>query len=250
MVTWVRSFPWREWFATLSQALAIVASILVAFAIDAWWEERQEERWQTEQLVSLRDEFVTNREELIDVVRRDRDIGDNLQALLDALKANDIGDVVRVDARHVAALTGWRTSDVASGALDALLASGRLGEFEPPELRQRLAEWPSAVLNFQEDEILTRDFLPNVLVPALLGQGLLDTSYESQALFFRSNSDEVVLVDVTVSQALIELVTVRVAHARLVAGSVYWTTERRLNPTLALIDAELKRRGIESPPPQ
>ena len=234
----------------MSQALAIVASILVAFAIDASWEERNEQRWQTEQLVALRDEFVANREELIDVVGRDRDIADNLQQLLTVLEANAVGDVVQVDARHVASLLAWRTSDVASGALDALLASGRLGEFEPPELRQRLAEWPSAVQNFQEDEILTRDFLPNVLVPALLGQGLVDTSYESQALFFRSNSNETTLVDVTVSQALIELVTVRVAHSRLVAGSVYWTTERSLNPTLALIDAELKRRGVDSLPPQ
>ena len=250
LVTIVGNLPWRQWFATLYQALAIVAGILVAFAIDAWWEERNEQEWQTEQLVSLRDEFVANRDELIAVVGRDREIADHLRQLLATLKTHDIGDVARVDAMQVAALTAWRTSDVASGALDALLASGRLGEFEPPELRQRLAEWPSAALDFQEDEVLTRDFIPDVLVPTLLGQGLVATSYESQPLFFRSEPGETPPVEVTVSQELIELVTVRVAHAMLVTGSVYWTTERDLNPTLAMIDAELARRGVTTPPPE
>ena len=180
----MQRFQWRQWFAVIPQALAIVASILVAFAVDAWWEERNDQRWQTEQLIALRDEFVANRDALIEVVRDDRRIADEVQALLSKLKGSDIGDVVLVDASNVAALTAWRTSDVATGALDALLASG-LAEIEEPELRRRLAEWPSDVQNIQEDEILARDFLPNVLVPALLGQGLIDASYENQTAFFR-----------------------------------------------------------------
>jgi hypothetical protein len=36
------------WTRIAVESIAIVASILVAFAIDAWWEERQERRIDAE----------------------------------------------------------------------------------------------------------------------------------------------------------------------------------------------------------
>ena len=241
----------KLWWTVGAQAVAIVASILVAFAIDAWWEERGEQRWQTAQLVALRDEFAANGEGLNRVVGMDTRIAQSIQEAVVELKAHEAGDTVQMDASRIAALTGWRTSDIATGALDALLASGRLGDIDNAELRQALADWPSVVQDVREDEALARDFLPNVLVPGLLGQGVIDLAYESQYRIFtnfRERQDAPPeMVSVTVTPELIELATVRVSHARLAAGSV-GRLQKKLGTITDMIDAELEARGVSHAP--
>ena len=44
----------------------IVASILLAFAIDAWWEERQDRQTERDDLARLHAEFVWNRDRVND----------------------------------------------------------------------------------------------------------------------------------------------------------------------------------------
>jgi hypothetical protein len=46
------------WTRLIAEGLAIVVSILLAFAIDAWWEQRQDTAEERRILVSLRDEFT------------------------------------------------------------------------------------------------------------------------------------------------------------------------------------------------
>ena len=53
----IREIPWPRVFA---ESAAIVISILLAFGIQAWWEERVERNDESEQLQRLRTEFVTN----------------------------------------------------------------------------------------------------------------------------------------------------------------------------------------------
>ena len=49
--------PWKS---ITVESVAIVVSILLAFAIDAWWEERQERRFEQEALVSLKSEYESH----------------------------------------------------------------------------------------------------------------------------------------------------------------------------------------------
>ena len=53
--------PWKR---LTVEAAAIVGSILLAFAIDAWWDERLERAEENEQLIRLRAEFNTNIERI------------------------------------------------------------------------------------------------------------------------------------------------------------------------------------------
>jgi len=46
--------PWKRIAVETS---AIGASILFAFAIDAWWADREIHQWQLTQLRALREEF-------------------------------------------------------------------------------------------------------------------------------------------------------------------------------------------------
>lgn len=240
----------KDWLRVLTQAMAIVASILVAFAIDAWWDERNDQRWQTEQLIALHDEFVANREELTWVVRMDNWIADSIEAMLAELRTMEPGSQVQIPELQIRALGAWRTSDIAMGALDALLASGRLGDIENADLRRALAEWPAEVEDVQEDEALARDFLPTVLVPTLLGQGLIDTAYKfSSPTEFRRQSEATgQTIEVTATQDLIEIAAVRIWNARL-AGSSVERLIGRLDRTVKILETELDERGVSSAAP-
>ena len=48
------------WVRLIAQGVSIVASILLAFAIDAWWQSRLEDRAVREILVSLHEEFTVH----------------------------------------------------------------------------------------------------------------------------------------------------------------------------------------------
>jgi hypothetical protein len=51
-----------QWIRLSVEASAIVASILLAFAIDAWWAEQQDRRAENEVLNRLHEEFTLNRD--------------------------------------------------------------------------------------------------------------------------------------------------------------------------------------------
>ena len=53
--------PWKRLYV---EAAAIIASILLAFAIDAWWEDRQERVLEQQYLASLKADFQVDIEEL------------------------------------------------------------------------------------------------------------------------------------------------------------------------------------------
>ena len=50
----------KSWARLLAEAVAIVTSILLAFAIDAWWSERQARQEEAEAIAGLRVEFTAN----------------------------------------------------------------------------------------------------------------------------------------------------------------------------------------------
>jgi hypothetical protein len=57
----VQNIPWKR---ISVEAAAIVASILLAFAIDAWWDDRLDQQQEDEVLAILLAEFEDNRTEL------------------------------------------------------------------------------------------------------------------------------------------------------------------------------------------
>ena len=52
-----REIPWPR---ILAEGTAVVVSILLAFAIDAWWDERKERDDERDVLLALKAEFEAN----------------------------------------------------------------------------------------------------------------------------------------------------------------------------------------------
>ena len=58
MITAMTNYRKIPWTRLTVESIAIVGSILVAFAIDAWWEDRQERGDERSYLSSLRQELI------------------------------------------------------------------------------------------------------------------------------------------------------------------------------------------------
>ena len=56
-MTETQTIPWKR---ISVEAMAIIASILLAFAIDAWWEDRNEVRLERRLLTAMLVEFENN----------------------------------------------------------------------------------------------------------------------------------------------------------------------------------------------
>jgi hypothetical protein len=128
-----------------------VVSILLAFAIQAWWEARQERAREQETLSGLATDFAFTLAQLhrLLVANEDR------QALIMALEAMADSELEALPedsvALYEAALLGFGTFDARDGTLESLVASGDLGIIRDPHLRQRLMEWQSVVGDISEE---------------------------------------------------------------------------------------------------
>jgi hypothetical protein len=155
------------WKRLSVEAAAIVGSILLAFAIDAWWEDRNEIELERRQLTAVLAEFEQNAE----LLRQARTQYE--QRYLDALRvlkymrdgATDL-DSTELEESFRGLIIGG-TFHLESGAHDGLLASGELNLIRDEELRNRLAAWPSYVKEWSEEQDSVFFYVREVLVPYL-----------------------------------------------------------------------------------
>ena len=237
-MTATQNIPWARHAV---EATAIVASILLAFAIDAWWSDREIDQWQTAQLRALRDEFLANLKSLDIIVQSHDSTARSLESLIVQIRDTNDATLVTVSDATLVPLIAWRTSDISTGTLDSLLSSGDLAEIDNSDIRRSLAAWPSEVGNAQEDENLARDFVENVVVQSLLGQGILEPAYRSRPLPGQLDMDTQIDTKtvLSVSPVLIEMATIRIVHIRMAGASISQLREK-IKHILKLIDAELE----------
>lgn len=167
---------YTSFFRLAGEALAIVLSILLAFAIDAWWQERAEYREETSALRALRDEFEANREVLARFIAFHSDLHSSALALMQlAAEPTEEISAEAVD-RMIGDVTWWGSLvSFESAALDAVVLGGKLDLLNNEELRRMLADWRSelastASQNTQEFEHFYGSLLPILRPRANLAQ--------------------------------------------------------------------------------
>lgn len=156
----------------LAEAVLIVASILFAFGIDAWWNERQERIEETEILLGLKQEFALSRATLVRQLAYNSDGLDAMEALLAATDRDSWkSDELTVD-EALGLLIGPPTTDLGSGVLDALVSAGRIQVLSNTELRIKLAAWEGVFEEVRDDEIIGRNFVFDRVIPYLIRWGV------------------------------------------------------------------------------
>jgi len=153
----------------VAEGLVIVASILLAFALDTWWDATKERREEREALESLHTEFADARDQLafyLGAHERIEAAAAGLSGLVrDAMAAGERS--VTVADTALALVYVPPTFNPMLGTLDGLLASGRLGLLRDPELRRSLAAWEGRLREATEEEDKAVDFVFHQMDPVL-----------------------------------------------------------------------------------
>ena len=146
-----------SWTRILAEGIVIVFSILLAFGIDAFWQERQEQQTERQQLGVLRAEVAENRAEF---EYRLRYGNETLQAQSKLIEL--IGpESQRIPADSLAALLAGAWSfgiaEVESGAIDALLDSGEFRTSVRSDLYRLLVRYRVILTDHREEH--SRQFI-------------------------------------------------------------------------------------------
>jgi len=148
--------------------LAIVLSILLAFAIDAWWQDRAEYREETSALRALRDEFEANRKVLARYIAFHSDLHSSTLAVLQ-LAADPDAEIAAEDVDRMIGDVAWWGSLVSfeSAALDAVILSAKLDLLNNEELRRMLADWRSQLASTSSQNAQEFEHFYGTLLPIL-----------------------------------------------------------------------------------
>lgn len=140
----------------LIEGLIIVLSILLAFSIDALWQDHRQSQESEAVLESLRSDFERTGVELERVLANH---GRGQSAAAELIRLIDQG-VTASDALTVDSLTSemsfaGATFDPPMGTVQALLASGEISLLDDPELRAELTAWPANSTDLIQEESAT-----------------------------------------------------------------------------------------------
>jgi uncharacterized protein YdhG (YjbR/CyaY superfamily) len=157
----------RTW-RLIAEGVTVVVSILIAFALDAWWEQRQLAEEIREDLIIVETELTENVRLIdfnLDMMGR---VVSASHSVTKAMYSDPGSAVVEVPGEWVY----WGvfvdpTLDLSLGAIDAWIAAGRLAGIEDPELRRRLASVRGKVEDATEEQKVARDLNTRDLYPLM-----------------------------------------------------------------------------------
>ena len=159
-----KSIPWSR---ISVEAVAIVISILLAFSIDAWWDGRKNQLEEREILIGLEVEFVDLRERLDRYAQFNRTGVVFIEQYLSE-SVSDM-DLKSIESTFISA-TIVNVLDQ-GGAIEALLASGRLEKITDREIRARLTKWPDWLDDIHTNDLSARGYAEREITPFLTSHG-------------------------------------------------------------------------------
>ena len=161
-----------SWPRIIAEGLAIVASILLAFGIDAWWQDRQTRFEEQQILQGLKEEFVSVHKVLTDHMAQHLGRVQSLEKLLIEIEngpSDDAGPIVELALLEMVSPT---TSDLGNGTLEALLSSGRVEILMNKTLRARLAAWNGVIGEVWDDQADGAKMVYEVYVPYFVSENV------------------------------------------------------------------------------
>jgi len=147
------------------EGAAIVVSILLAFTIDAWWEERALRIEEQQVLQGMRSEFLATRDVLSGHLNEHLLDLKTFEDFLGAVGNSGIEKAGLIVDATLMALLNPPTSDVGNGTLDALLSSGRIEILTNKTLRAKLAAWEGVMGEVRDDQVLNVKSVFEIHIP-------------------------------------------------------------------------------------
>jgi hypothetical protein len=156
----------------LLEGVAIVVSILMAFWIDAWWDQRKDHLEEREILIGLEIEFEDLR------ARLDRwvEVNNRRTGLINQFLSESVVDMNLQSIEQTLASASIANVLDQGGALEALINSGRLERISDRDLRGRLLKMPDWLDDIHTNDLSIRGFTVNQIQPFLAKRGFPRTN--------------------------------------------------------------------------
>ena len=195
----------------------LVTGILLAFALDAWWDDQQDIRRETEILRALSREFRDLQAELDRQAElREHLLHTNLSTLL-LLQREQFGRSIVIPDTIAQWLAISLTLDLPQSSLQGVISSGRIDLIRDRELRSMLAAWPALVRDAQEELAQDRLIVYERLIPLLTDDlsRLIVTSYDSVNV--RARRGSLPSISLTADPQTMNILASRIRLAQLAA---------------------------------
>ena len=130
-----------NWRQALVEVTLIGTGVLIALAVDSWWDERQERIAEAQYLRSLQADFQANQDQLrarISVEQGIIDEGKKLHRFVELDEADLSASQLNAAVNRFYNLYSWMPI---TGTYEEMLGSGRLLYIQNAELRERLSQY-------------------------------------------------------------------------------------------------------------
>lgn len=160
-----RDIPWLR---ILAEGGAILLSILLAFWIDAWWDDRADGQQERALLNALLQDFQATRNEFETISVNHKKVFGSMEQILYWAEAGSVpeDDRLEVDVR-LSNVFYTPTFDPPMGAVDTILASGRLDLLSNATLVTELTRWSSMVEDLNQREEAAANHFYQTIYPYL-----------------------------------------------------------------------------------
>lgn len=235
----------RSAVGLLVESIVVIASILIAFGLDAWWSERQLRRDLLDSLSSVADEIEANVAAL------------EVESLFQRTAVASIDELVdRVDD---AAGAPWLTMpdtiasfafvfppvfDASTGALDALVASGALSRVRDRRLERALGDVEAQIEDVLDGEMGARRIATEEIVPLFWVSPELESALGRSGEYRRRGLEKVALPSRTIRLENVSGLKNRLLLRRAWVVSAQNAIDRlrgHLEVTLEMLRAEMAR---------
>ena len=157
------------------QAASVVASILLAFALNAWWAQRTQSAEKNVSLVAVKEDLLAMRAWVNEDRLYREGTRDTAKAVLRAIAAGHYEDNEKTLDRRLGDFLWFSSAPELGGAFQSFLLSGHLTAVKNEKLRHALAAWPDYVqayakLSAQDYETYSEAVTPFLAKKASLAQ--------------------------------------------------------------------------------
>ena len=202
-----------SWRRVLVEGLVIVVSILLAFGIEAWWQERGDRSAERDALVALHAEFTEIRERLQENTLFPGELA-AVEALFERVQALPLeGGALSVPDTMLSRAVSGVTFESATPVLDGLISSGRLEFIQDQSVRVAVSEWQHWLTQLDEFEIEASTFTNMQLRPALVSRGDVASALATARSFGYVEIDPDGVTTLRVDQELKALLAARFSYA-------------------------------------
>ena len=216
------------YFRIAAEGAVVVASILLAFAIDALWTERLERKVEREELSRLYAEFEKNRDRILSFGNYQQR-ATTASLLVSELMGQAVASgsqTIAVPDTLLAEIVQAPTYEAETPVFEGLISSGRIEIIDDRRIIDALAEWERLVRNTSEQELRARRYVDDQLLPALVVRGdlrhvLLNQYHRIQVVPLDPDGTTVVRVDAEIAG----LVAQRYFHTSMAVNSLERTRD-------------------------